>query len=372
MEASKALAEAEERGDTIVVKVSGVWQLTAEFPEAAQVLGKRRGFREVRVVPKDLTQWDSSLPLFLMQIHAWCREQGVELNLEALPGKLRSLYDLVKESEERGAPPRAPEEVQDLVIETSRRAFAGLKSSVSFIGECALGTLAIPAAPRRVRWKDLYMELVEAGPRALPIVGLLSFLFGVVFAYETISQLIHFGAQAFITSAMGLALVRQVGPVLSAIILAGRTGAAFAAHLGNMKLGGELDALEVLGISPITYLVLPRLAALLLMLPTIALYADLFGFLGGLTVAHIEMNMPPSEYWIQVKNSLSLEDLVVGSIKAAVFGAAIGLAGTLRGLQCERSSAGVGRAATSAVVTGITWLIIADAIFAFVLAQFKA
>ena len=211
------------------------------------------------------------------------------------------------------------------------------------------------------------MEMVETGPKALPIIGLLSLLIGMTFAFETSAQLQKFGLQIYVIQGIGAAVLRQIGPLIAAVVLAGRTGAAFAAHTANMKLGGEIDALEMIGVSPVNFLVLPRLAALMLMMPLVTLYSDLCGILGGMAVAVFEMNIPLIEFWVRLQQAISLTDLEVGIVKSAVFAIVIGLAGTLRGLQSERSSLGVGRAVTSAVVSGIAGIIVADALFSPVL-----
>jgi len=363
----KPIATAEAADDGIRLKVGGTWRLIEELPSPLQVVPPSAAGRKIQVLPDDLTDWDSSLPLFVLQLRRWCQDHDAELDIDALPATLRRLCNLIRESEETAPKPKPAESQTHPVVEVTRRATAELEGVVRFIGECAIGTAEVPTDIRQVRWKDLFVEMVEAGPKALPIVGLLSFLIGVVFAFETATQLRQFGAQIYVIDGVALSVVRQIGPLIAAVVLAGRTGAAFAAHIGNMKLGGEIDALEMIAVSPINFLVLPRLAALLLMMPLIALYSDLLGILGGLVVSVSMLQIPATEFWVRVEGAVALTDVNVGLVKSLVFGILIGMAGTLRGLQCERSSAGVGRATTSAVVTGITAIIVADAVFAFVL-----
>lgn len=198
----------------------------------------------------------------------------------------------------------------------------------------------------------------------LPIVSLISFLVGLTLAYQAAVELRQFGADIFVADVVGLSTVREMGPMMVAVILAGRTGAAFAATLGNMKANEEIDALETLGISAVDFLVLPRLLALGLMMPLLALYANCVGILGGMVVAAGILQIPPSAYWIETQGAISLSDLNTGLLKATTFGLLIGLSGCLRGLQADRSAAGVGRAATSAVVTAILLIIVADSIYA--------
>jgi phospholipid/cholesterol/gamma-HCH transport system permease protein len=165
---------------------------------------------------------------------------------------------------------------------------------------------------------------------------------------------------------VGLAVVREMGPMMAAIVLAGRTGAAFAATLGNMKANEEIDALETLGVSPVDFLVMPRIAALFFMMPLLALYANCLGILGGFVISHGILDIPASLYWTETKSIIDLSDLSTGLIKAASFGLLIGVSGCLRGLQAERSAAGVGQAATQAVVTGILLIIVSDSIYAVI------
>ncbi|HVV02519.1 MAG TPA: ABC transporter permease [Verrucomicrobiae bacterium] len=365
MPSSRPMAETQPGGDALVVKVGGSWHLTREdLPSASELMKDQEPGKEIRVIPENLTDWDSSLPLFLMQIRARAREHSARLNLDALPDALKALFHFIEESEKSPLQKNAREPEAHWLVLFGKRIRDKIKSSLEFVGLCAVGMAETPMDPRRVRWKDFYTEMVQAGPRAVPIVGLLSFLIGLVFAYETSAQLQRFGAQAFVINGLGVAVVREIGPILAAIVLAGRTGAAFAAHLGNMKLGGEIDALEVLGVSPVTFLVLPRLAALFFMMPMIALYADLLGILGGFVISVSMDGVTAAGFWVQLLAAVKLSNVLVGLVKAVVFGIVIGAAGTLRGLQCERTSAGVGLAATSAVVTGISAIIVADAIMA--------
>jgi phospholipid/cholesterol/gamma-HCH transport system permease protein len=204
----------------------------------------------------------------------------------------------------------------------------------------------------------------HCGALALPIVGIVSFLVGVILAYQAAVQLRMYGADIFVADMVGLSIVREMGPLMAAVVLAGRTGAAFAATLGNMKAGEEIDALETLGISAIDFLVLPRLLALAAMTPLLALYSNAIGILGGMAVARGILDIPANAYWIETKSFVDLSDVSTGVLKSVAFGVLIGLSGCLRGLQAERSAAGVGRAATSAVVTSILLLAVADAVFA--------
>ena len=201
---------------------------------------------------------------------------------------------------------------------------------------------------------------------ALPIVSLVSLLVGVTLAYTGAIVLRQYGGDIYIADLIGLSMVREMGAVMTAMVLSGRTGAAFAATLGNMKANEEIDALETLGIPAVQFLVMPRILALGVMMPLLALYANALGILGGILVAFGLLGIPPTAFWVEMLTSLDLSDITTGVIKATAFGLIIGLSGCLRGLQADRSASGVGQAATSAVVTSILLIIIADAIFAVV------
>jgi phospholipid/cholesterol/gamma-HCH transport system permease protein len=216
------------------------------------------------------------------------------------------------------------------------------------------------------RWRDCFTEMQQCGAMALPIVGVISFLTGITMAYTGAIVLRQYGGDIYVADLVGLAVVREMGPMMAGIVLAGRTGAAFAAMLGNMKANEEIDALETLGVSPVDFLVMPRIGALLFMMPLLALYANGLGLLGGMVISRSILDIPGNLYWSETKSILDLSDLFTGLIKAGTFGVLIGVSGCLRGLQADRSAAGVGQAATSAVVTSILLLVVADSIYAVI------
>jgi phospholipid/cholesterol/gamma-HCH transport system permease protein len=366
-EERQATASLEPSGDHLVLKVGGSWRLTETLPQLEELMPQGKEHHPIRVAPEGLVEWDSSLPVFLLRLRAWCRQHDSNLNLEALPAALKRLFRLIAESEEGEPPVKTRPAEPNPVLAVARRVVSKWRDSVCFVGECAIGMFEVPTERRHFSWKDFFQEMVEAGPKALPIVSLLSFLIGVTFAYEVAKELQRFGAEIWVINGVGLAVLRQTGPLIAAVVLAGRTGAAFAAHIGNMKLAGEIDALEILGVSPISFIVLPRVVALVLMMPLVALYSDLLGILGALVVTVPMLNISVTDYWVQLQSAVALSDLNVGIIKSLVFGLLIALAGTMCGLQSERSSVGVGRAVTAAVVLGIAAIVVADAVFAPIL-----
>lgn len=243
---------------------------------------------------------------------------------------------------------------------------AGARESVAFVGECALGFAGMVRTPRRFRWLDSVIEMQQCWASSLPIVSLVSFLVGVILAFQAAVQLRQFGAAIFVADLVGLAVVREMGPMMAAVIVAGGTGAGFAAQLGNMTVDDEIDALETLGISSVDFLVLPRLLAVALMMPVLALYGNILGILGGMFVSATMLDIPAAAYWIETQDRVGFGDVGGGLIKSFFFGLAVGLAGCLRGMKCGRSAAGVGTATSSAVVTGILLIVLADALFALI------
>ena len=198
-------------------------------------------------------------------------------------------------------------------------------------------------------------------------VTLISFLIGLILAFVGAVQLQQFGASIFVANLVAIAMTREIGCIMTAIVMSGRTGAAFAAQLGTMNTNQEIDALSTLGISPMEFLVLPRMLALIAMMPLLTVYADLVGILGGAVVGIGMLGLSPTEYFEQTRAAVKVSDFLIGITKSSVFGVVVALAGCLRGLNSGRSAAAVGLAATSAVVTSIVWLIVLDGIFAVIL-----
>jgi phospholipid/cholesterol/gamma-HCH transport system permease protein len=237
---------------------------------------------------------------------------------------------------------------------------------LGFMGETVLAGLRLMAGKAHFRRVDLVLFLQQCGAQALGIVTLVSFLVGLILAFVGAVQLRQFGAQIYVADLVGLAVTREMGAMMTGVILAGRTGAAFAAQLGTMQVNEEIDALITLGIPPMEFLVLPRMLALMLMMPLLCVYADLVGILAGLLVSTTLLHMPLMEYLNETRLAVDLVDCGIGVCKSVVFGALVALAGCHRGMQSGRSAAAVGAAATSAVVTGIVWIIASDGLFAVV------
>jgi phospholipid/cholesterol/gamma-HCH transport system permease protein len=238
--------------------------------------------------------------------------------------------------------------------------------ALAFIGEATLSLLRLFTGHAQFRRGDLVLIIQQVGAEALPIVALISVLVGLILAFVGSIQLQMFGAQVYVANLVAIGMTREMGAMMTGIIMAGRTGAAFAAQLGTMQVNEEIDALKTLGIEPTDFLVLPRMVALILMMPLLCVYADVLGIFGGFLVGVGMLDISPVQYWNQTLAWLRPGGVLLGIGKSAIFGIIIAVSGCLRGMQCGRSAAAVGSAATSSVVTAIVWIIVADGLFAVV------
>jgi phospholipid/cholesterol/gamma-HCH transport system permease protein len=354
------------------LKLSGDWTVDTPIPPADAVLKELRSgsaVRRLRFDCKTLGNWDSLLLTFLGKIIESCRAEGIEADRDGLPYGVRGLLDLAAAVPER-QDTRRRDQPGGFLEETGRHTLNGLADALDlleFIGEIALALARFPVGKARYRRVDLTGLIQDCGPGALPIVSLISLLVGMILAFVGAVQLRMFGAELFIADLVALGMAREMGAMMTAIIMTGRTGAAYAAQLGSMRVNDEIDALATSGIPPVEFLVVPRILALTLTMPLLCLYADLMGMLGGAMVSAALFDISFTEYFSQVLARLDLADFGVGVAKCAVFGVLVGVAGCLRGLRCGRSSASVGLATTSAVVTGIVFVIVSDAVMTLII-----
>ena len=353
-------------GDALVVRIAGDWILKNPLPSARGVdeeISSGPGIRKVAFDTQALGSWDSGLLTFLLQLFDRCAAAGVAVGKEGLPPGVRRLLDLATAVPERAGARREAQRIPFLarIGDAAERARKSNREMLTFIGEVAVAALRMVRGKAQVRRSDLLLLLQECGVQALPIVSLISLLVGLILAFIGAIQLIVFGAQIYVADLVGIAMVREMAAIMTGIIVAGRTGAAFAARLGTMQVNEEIDALKTLGFSPTEFLVLPRIVALFLMMPLLCLYADLMGILGGMIVAVSMLDIGITQYYLQTKAAVKLSNLWIGLFSSAVFGVLVALAGCLRGIQCGRSASAVGEATTSAVVTGIVSIIVATA-----------
>ena len=358
-------------GDAILVRLSGAWRLQAGLPSDATVRQElERSPRPARMAfeAETLTHWDSSVLTFLVAISALCRQGGINMDRAGLPAGVRRLLELAEAVSERKGARKEAEEASLLqrIGTATIGAIASLGEMLAFLGEMTITFFRLLRLQARYRASDLFLLIQQCGAEALPIVTLISFLVGVILAFVGAVQLKQFGAQIYVADLVGIAMMREMGAMMTAIIMAGRTGAAFAAQIGTMKVTQEIDAFTTAGFSPLEFLVLPRAVALILMMPLLCLYSDFVGVLGGAAIGVGMLDLSWTTYFRETANAIGLGDVMGGVFKSSVYGVLIALAGCLRGLQCGNSSSAVGDAATSAVVTGIVAIIVACGTFAVI------
>jgi phospholipid/cholesterol/gamma-HCH transport system permease protein len=351
---------------TLVVRLEGSWVLEGGIPPTEPVI------REISTLPQPaaiafdasrLAKWDSSLLAFLRQVAEAAEAGGVKVDASGLPPGARRLMDLAAAVPERGDARRSVRRDRPLArLGRGALSFFGTTHElIEFIGLVFLSVLRLLMGRAKVRGRDFWLFVQEAGADALPIVSLISFLIGVILAFIGALQLRQFGAIVWTANIVAIGMARYLGPMMTAIIMAGRTGAAYAAQLGTMTVNEEVDALRTLGISPIDFLVLPRTLALVFMMPMLALYADFVGMLGGAVIGTLAFGIGTQEYLTQTQNMLTMKDFLSGLNMAASYGVLIAIAGCFRGMGSGRSAAAVGEATTKAVVMAIVLIVMATA-----------
>lgn len=355
---------------TLRLRLCGDWQISAGVPAAGEVLAQFSIHKDIQRLSFDasgLGNWDSGLLSFLFELLRACGHKGIGVDLGGLPEQVRGLLEsALKAAEKNIVHTAAPQPFLDRVGEAALRIKDGVLSLLDFLGDIAVSILRLVCGKSYFRRDEFIYIVQRCGASALPLVSLISILVGVILAFIGAIQLRLFGAQIFIADIVGIAMVRVMGAVMAGILMAGRTGASFAAELGIMEVNEEIDALKTLGISPVEFLVVPRLLALVVMMPLLVLYADFMGILGGFIISAGVLGLNPVEYWNHTQAAVKFSHLWIGLIHGFVFGIIIAVAGCLRGIRCGRSAAAVGEAATGAVVEAITSIVIATAIITFV------
>src|SRR5271166_471127 len=369
-EPSGELSFARAGSSTLVVRLAGDWHLRHGLPSPdllEQQLDTPPKPTRLTFDAADLRDWDSGLLTFLIGVSEICHARKLPADWAPLPEGVRGLIQLAEAVPEKtGARHEASQ--TSFIEEVGREALSfaqGLDDFLRFLGEVAIAFAKLTVGKARFRRVDLMMVIQDCGASAFGIVTLVTFLVGVILAFMGAVQLQQFGAAIFVADLVAIAMSRDMGAMMTAIIMAGRTGAAFAAQLGSMKVNQEIDALTTMGISPMDFLVLPRVMALILMMPLLCLYSDFVGIMGGATIGAGMLGISLSTYLHETIHALGFGDLAGGLFKGTVYGALIAYAGCLRGLQCGESSAAVGEAATAAVVTGIVMIVTACGLFAW-------
>ena len=354
-------------GNNVVLTLSGDWTMTGRPPRLANLLSViRSDGAAVTVRAKGLGRWDATLPAFLYALQAEAVRRDLALHLDGLPAALRATLDLAGKSDRPGQ--SGPVAAAGFVSRVGLRVQAEIRHLgvvLGFLGDVLLELFA----PRRgVRQRPRASETLalfrDAGAGTLGIVSIVTLLVGAILAFVGAVQLRNFGAGILVADLVGIAMARELAAVMTAIVVAGRTGASYAARLAAMQGNEEIDALKTLGISPIAYLVVPRVLALSFMMPLLYIYGTAMGLLGGLLIAIGLLDLSVVAYLEQTRGAIGTANFALGFVKSITFGLLVAAVGCRCGLAAGRSAADVGKAATDAVVISIVGIILLDAIFA--------
>lgn len=350
--------------------LGGAWTARNVAPVDAQ-LGALAldGRAEVIVDASGITALDTAGAWVLHTLLVRLRAQGGTTNLQGLQANQARLLQVVTQHREdmaRGPAQAAPQPKPGLLeglgrntVLVAQQAYAML----SFVGEVTQAFVGSLAHPSRIRWRPILFNIQRAGFDALPIVGLLSFLLGVVVAYQGAAQLRQYGANIFVADLVGLSMLREFAPLITAITLAGRSGSAFAAQIGTMVVTEEVDAMRTLGIAPLELLVLPKIIAMVVVMPLLTVFADVLGVAGGMVMASSQLNVGFDDFLDRMAKAVSATSYLVGIAKAPVFAVVISVVGCFQGFRTRGGADSVGQQTTRSVVQSIFLVIVADALF---------
>jgi phospholipid/cholesterol/gamma-HCH transport system permease protein len=351
----------------LTVALAGSWKLGQDLPSAGEVLHAFEGMSGIGRIAfdtRELAEWDSGLLIFLKQLSEFSAQKKITIEESGLPQGARKLLALAAAVPAKKDARKAEGKVAFLVHVGNETVdfFKAAGDMLAFIGDTVVAFLNLLRGKAQYRHSDLWLIMEACGGQALPIVSLICFLVGLILAFIGAIQLQLFGAQVYVADLVGIAMVRLMAAIMTGIVMAGRTGGAFAAQLGTMQVNQEIDALKTLGISPMEFLVLPRMLALAVMMPLLCLYANVMGILGGMVVGVGMLDIGMIQYYNETAKAVNLWNLGIGLFSGIVFGVIVALSGCMRGMQCGRSASAVGDAATSAVVTAIVGIILSTAV----------
>lgn len=337
--------------------------------DEAQKAARAEGVSALSFYAENIGTWDSSLLAVFSRLAAIAVERKLPVDMNALPETMAHLLRLSLE-----VPPRNDSDKKEhynpalLEIIGSKVLLVPRVTSdiLAFLGEATASIGRFLTGKASFSRRDLWDVFRECGVDALPIVSLTSMLLGLILAFVSAIQLRMFGAEIYVAALVGVAMVRVMGPVLTGIVLAGRTGASFAAVIGSMQVNEEVDSLVTFGIKPMDFLVMPRVIGLAIMTPLLAIYADIMGIVGGFLVGALMLDLPPSVYWHNTLSSLSPSYIWIGLLHAFIFGIIVALCGCYQGIRCGRNAEAVGRATTAAVVNSIVGIIVSTSIITVV------
>lgn len=353
---------------TIVIQLSGDWAYDPEFPETMDLELQQKlqqtGIKCVQVNMEKVIAWNSALLTVIISLTELCEQHKIYFDPSLLPNEMTRLLKLVEKVPAHDVKKHIEKDTSFL-HNVGANVIASVKEVgdvINFLNNASSAFVAMIKGKAVYRSSDTWLIMQQTGAEALPIVSLLNFLVGAILGYIGAMQLEKFGAEIFIGDMVGVAMTREIAAIITAIIMAGRSGAAFAAQLGTMKVNEEIDALRSMGFSPIEFLVLPRMIGMMLMMPLLAIYANFMGVFGGALVAYAVLNITLEQYLDVVIKSVSLNDAVVGVTMSVVFGAVVAVVGCQKGMSCGNNAEAVGASTTSAVVTSTVIIFVAAAL----------
>jgi phospholipid/cholesterol/gamma-HCH transport system permease protein len=321
--------------------------------------------RQARIDFSQVDRLDTAGAWLLERTRRGLEAAGVNVEFTGLsPEHERLLNTVIEHEGTPPPPPRRPRLLVDFVYNVGRGAFGifgSAKAMINFLGLTVIVLIRSITQPWRIRWRAVIAHMQSSGVSALPIVGLVSFLIGIVLAYQGAEQLRRFGAQVFTVDIVGIGVLREMAILLTAIIVAGRSGSAYTAQIGAMQVNEEIDALKTLGLDPMEILVMPRVIGLAIVMPLLAFYADIMGLLGGSILTMLVLDIPLQQFVVQLRGAVDVWDLFVGLVKAPLFAFIIAMVGCFEGFRVARSAESVGQATTRAVVEGVFLVIVLDA-----------
>jgi len=352
----------------ITLQLSGDWVIGTTIPAISTIvseLEQQKNITHILINSDLLASWDSRLVSFILLLNSHLKKTNITLDYSTLPLGVLSLINLATAVPIRKDAVKSQHHHSfiELIGIKALNSLDEIKLFTGFIGDVFLSSLRFTQGNIRFRKQDFWLIVQECGPDALPIITLISLLMGLILAFMGAIQLRLFGADIYVANLVAIGMSREMGAMMTAIIMAGRTGAAFAAKIGTMQVNEEIDAFKTMGIAAMDFLVLPRILALILMMPLLTIYSDVIGILGGLIVGLGMLDISVIEYYLQTQQSITLVDWSTGIFKSIVFGLLIAIIGCMSGVQCGRSASAVGDATTQAVVRSIVIIIVVDAIF---------
>ena len=360
------------QGEVLTLALAGTWRVGCGIPPTCSALQEQlQAVKKVLLDVNKLEGWDSAMLAFMTDIATICSEHKIEFDRSNLPDNAQKLIDLAIAVPEKKDASQKGKDNSGVLVQLGNWAFinkAGTLRMARFIGEITESLGRLFTGKAQMRSRDFWAVMMFVSVDALPIVSMIAFLIGLIIAFLGAVVLVDFGANHYVSYLVSYGMLREMGAVMTGVIMAGRTGSAFAAKLGSMKVTEEIDALRTLGISPVDFLVLPRLLALSLMLPLLVIYADFIGIFGGMLVSTFMLDVPYEQFLSGMKVAVAPPSFYLGVVKGLVFGMTVAITGCQRGLQAGKGSDAVGVAATNAVVTGISLIILFNAIIDWIAA----